>query len=122
VLSKKLHDTEARLEHILRKSLKCPVQHTGVPKSSARTKTKLLGPMKQQKYTHALWPRNPASKVLLCSWFLQSVVEGEIDLQLAFFSDEAWFHLHGYINTQNDHYWSSWSPTLSSERWCSGVL
>jgi hypothetical protein len=25
--------------------------------------------------------------------FLQSVVEGEIDPQLIFFSDEAWFHL-----------------------------
>jgi hypothetical protein len=26
-----------------------------------------------------LQPRNPASRVRFCSWFLQSVVEGEID-------------------------------------------
>jgi hypothetical protein len=34
----------------------------------------------------------------------QSVIEGEINLQLTFFSDEVWFHLQGYINTQNNHY------------------
>jgi hypothetical protein len=33
-------------------------------------------------------PRNPASRVHSCSWFLQSVVEGEINLLLAFFSDK----------------------------------
>jgi hypothetical protein len=43
-------------------------------------------------------------------WFLESVVEGEIDPQLTFFSDEAWFHLQGYINTQNILYWSSQNP------------
>jgi hypothetical protein len=30
-----------------------------------------------------------------------SVVKGEIGPQLTVFSDEAWFHLQGYINTQN---------------------
>jgi hypothetical protein len=30
-----------------------------------------------------------------------------IDLQLSFFSDEVWFHLQGYINTQNNCYWIS---------------
>jgi hypothetical protein len=43
------------------------------------------------------------------------VVEGEIDLQLAFFSDEAWFHLQGYVNTQNNRYWSSQYPHLTHE-------
>jgi hypothetical protein len=31
---------------------------------------------------HVLQPRDTASRVHFCSWFLQSVVEGEIDLQL----------------------------------------
>jgi hypothetical protein len=39
---------------------------------------------------HAFQPRDSASKVHFCSWFLQSVVEGEIDPQLIFFSDETW--------------------------------
>jgi hypothetical protein len=55
---------------------------------------------------HVLQPR---------SWFLQSVVEGEIDRQLTFFSDEAWFHLQGYIKTQNNRDWSSQDPHLTHE-------
>jgi hypothetical protein len=42
---------------------------------------------------HALQQHDPASRVPFCSWFLQSVVEGEINQQFTFFSDEAWFHL-----------------------------
>jgi hypothetical protein len=42
-------------------------------------------------------------------------VEGEIEPQLALFSDEAWFHLQGYINTQNDHYWSTQNPHITHE-------
>jgi hypothetical protein len=67
-----------------------------VSKSSARKATKLL---KLRHYettvTHTLQPQNPASRVHFCSWFLQSVFEGETDPQLTFFSDEALFHLQG---------------------------
>jgi hypothetical protein len=38
-----------------------------------------------------------------------------MDPQLALFSDEAWFHLQGYINTQNNRYWSSENPHLTHE-------
>jgi hypothetical protein len=34
---------------------------------------------------------------------------------LTFFSDEAWLHLQGYINTQNNHCWSSQNPHLTHE-------
>jgi hypothetical protein len=47
--------------------------------------------------------------------FPQSVVEGEIDPQLTFFSDETWFHLQGDINMQNDRYFSSQNPHLTHE-------
>jgi hypothetical protein len=98
----KSDDTRARLKHTPRISLKRLTQETGVSKSSARTATQLLK-LRPYKITaiHALQPRDPASRIRLCSWFLQSVVEGEIESQLAFFSDEAWFHLQCYINTQN---------------------
>jgi hypothetical protein len=42
VLTEKLDDIGARLEHTPRKSLKCLAQETGVPKSSARMATQLL--------------------------------------------------------------------------------
>ncbi|PNF28908.1 hypothetical protein B7P43_G01802, partial [Cryptotermes secundus] len=32
-----------------------------------------------------------------------------------FFSDEVWFHLQGYINTHNNHYWSSQNPHLTQK-------
>jgi hypothetical protein len=51
---------------------------------------------------HALQPHNPAIRVHFYSWLLQSAVKDDIDSQLISFSDEAWFHLQGYINTQNN--------------------
>jgi hypothetical protein len=64
---------------------------------------------------YALHPRDPASSVHFCSWFLQSVIEGEIDPQLKLFSDEAWFHFQGYICMQNNRYQSSHNPHLTHE-------
>jgi hypothetical protein len=58
---------------------------------------------------------NPVSRVHYCSWFLQSVVDDEIDLQLTFFSDEAWFHYQEYTNMQNNRYWSPQNPHLTHE-------
>jgi hypothetical protein len=88
-----------------------------VSKSSARTATQLLK-LRPYKTTaiYALELRDSASRVRFFSWFLQSVVEGEIDPQLTFLSDEAaWFHLHGYINTQINRYWNSQNPYLTNE-------
>jgi hypothetical protein len=109
-------DIGARLEHTPRKSLKGPAQGTGESESSARMATQLLKlrPHKTRVIL-ALQPCNSASRVCFCSWFLQSAIEGEINLQLTFFSDEAWFHLQGYINTQNNCYWSSQNPHLTYE-------
>jgi hypothetical protein len=39
---------------------------------------------------HAFQLRDPASGGHFCSW---SLIEGEIDPQVTFYSDEAWFHL-----------------------------
>jgi hypothetical protein len=61
---------------------------------------------------HALQLHNPVCRVNFCSWFLQSVAEGEIDLHLTF-SEEAWFHLQGFVNMQNNHYRSSQNPHLT---------
>jgi hypothetical protein len=78
--------------------------------------TKLLK-LRPSKTTviHALLLRDPPNRVYFCSWLLQSVVEGNIYPQLTFFSDDAWFHLKGYINTQNNRYWISQNPHLTHE-------
>jgi hypothetical protein len=88
-----------------------------VSKPSARRATQLLKlrPCKTTVIHAALQPRDPPSRVRLCSWFLQYVVEVEIDPQLTFFSNEEWFRLQGYISTQNNRYWSSQNPHLTHE-------
>jgi hypothetical protein len=112
----KLDDTGTRLEHTPRKSLKCLAQVTGESKSSARMATQLvkLTPYKTI-VIHALQPHNPDSRVHFCSWFLQSVVKGQIDPQLTFSSDAACFHLQGYTNMQNNCYWCPQNPHITHE-------
>jgi hypothetical protein len=102
----KLDDIGARLEHTHRKSLKSLAQDTNVSKPNVREATQLvkLSPCKRTAF-RALQPRHPVGSIprhaaarsswqdLFCSWFLQSLVEGEIDPQLAFYPDEAWFRL-----------------------------
>jgi hypothetical protein len=39
-----------------------------------------------------------------CNWFLQAVHDGVLDPKLTSFTDEAWFHLSGYINAQSSRY------------------
>jgi hypothetical protein len=87
-----------------------------VSKSSARTATQLLKLRPHATTVIHVWLEaiNPASIVHSCSLFLQSVVcEGEINPLWAFFSDEEWFHMQGYISTQNNRYWSSQNPSLT---------
>ena len=48
-----------------------------------------------------------AKRLQFCRWLLSTVEEGRMDPLLYFMSDEAWFHLSGYVNSQNTRYWSS---------------
>jgi hypothetical protein len=105
----KLDDTGATLEHTPRKSVKCLAQRLECQSLVQE------GQHNCWSLAHALQPWNPASRVPICNWFPQFVIEGEIDLQLAFFTDEAWFHLQGYVHIQNNHYWSSENPHLTHE-------
>jgi hypothetical protein len=59
-----------------------------------------------------------------CNWILWAVRDSFLDPKLAFCTDEAWIHLSGYINAQNNQYRSSinpkqnWNVLLPSEYWC----
>jgi hypothetical protein len=79
----KLDDIGARLDHTPSKSLKRLAQETGLSKSSAKSTAQLLK-LRPCKTTviHTLHLRNAARRVHFCSWFLQSVIEGENDPQL----------------------------------------
>lgn len=48
-------------------------------------------------------------RVQYCNWFNQNLNNDEM-LDSSFFSDEAWFHLTGYVNKQNYRMWSAEAP------------
>ena len=50
-----------------------------------------------------------------CRWLLSMVEEGCLDPLLYFMWDEAWFHLSGYVNSQNTRHWSSENPHVIHE-------
>ena len=65
-------------------------------------------------------------KRVYCRWF-GHVLDDNGVLNRTFFSDEAWFHLSGYVNSQNSRHWSTVNPhqfiesSLHSDKvgvWC----
>jgi hypothetical protein len=64
-------------------------QETSISKSSAAKVMRLLE-LQPYKATvvHALQPRDPASSINLCNWFLQSFYDGKVGPYLTLFSDE----------------------------------
>jgi hypothetical protein len=58
---------------------------------------------------------NCEKTIYFCTWLLQAIHDGALDPQLTFFIHKAWFQLSGYINTQNNRYWSSINPRQTSD-------
>jgi hypothetical protein len=48
-----------------------------------------------------------------CQWFLNTIPDDV--LEKTFFTDEAYFHLSGYVNSQNMRMWSSQNPHFFTE-------
>lgn len=59
-----------------------------------------------------LKPPDYPRRVAFCDWFLR-LIQGGRKMEVLdnfFFSDEAWFHLSGYVNARNYRQWSSEKP------------
>jgi hypothetical protein len=61
-----------------------------------------------------LKPADYSRRVAYYNWFLNNMNDNKI-LELPFFSDEAWFHLSGYVNSQNCRIWSTKNPHVFQE-------
>lgn len=61
-------------------------------------------------------PNDPEQRKKYCQWFLTMVPLNGDGLDDWYFSDEAWFHLDGYVNSQNSRIWASVNPHVFSER------
>lgn len=72
--------------------------------------------MKPYKITSVqqLKPADYPRRIAYCQWFQHHMNDNRI-LDLSFFSDEAWFHLSGYVNSQNFRIWNTENPHAFEE-------
>ncbi|CAH1382739.1 unnamed protein product, partial [Tenebrio molitor] len=72
-----------------------------------------LYPYKVQVYQELL-PPDYNKRVAYCNWF-NNFINNDETLDCTFSSDEAWFHLSGFINSQTMRMWSVDNPHLFRE-------
>src|SRR5579872_1536680 len=72
-----------------------------------------MHPYKMQSY-QALLPADHLRRLAYCRWFVNNLMNDDL-LNLTFFSHEAWFHLSGYVNSQNMRMWSTDNPHVFTE-------
>src|SRR5699024_11571821 len=84
---------------------------SGVPMTTCHTIVKKRLHMHLYKITtvQELSPVDFRRRMEYCNWFLNNLDDNRL-LDLSFFSDEAWFHLSGYVNSQNYRIWSTENP------------
>jgi hypothetical protein len=106
----------ARLLQSQRKSLRRLSQQTGMTYGSVQRAAKRL---KLHPYwlqvCHELKEIGKEKRMCYCRWFQQFFWNGVDILQNVFFPNEAWFHLSGYVNSQNSRFWSNENPHLFHE-------
>nr|XP_008198792.1 PREDICTED: uncharacterized protein LOC103314449 [Tribolium castaneum] len=57
-----------------------------------------------------LQPVDFPRRLQYCQWFLDNIANNNELLEKTFFTDEAWFHLSGYTNSQNMRIWATEHP------------
>lgn len=67
-----------------------------------------MHPYKVHVYQELLPPDYNKRRVY-CNWFVNHLNNNDI-LDKTFFTDESWFHLTGYVNSQNMRLWSNDNP------------
>ena len=96
-----------RLEHNPQKSLKRLLRETGVSVPSVQRAAKLLR-LKPYKIpvVHALHQPDPNKRLRFYNWVLEMVNWRSGCKRNCFFSDVAWFYLHGQVCSQNYRHYS----------------
>jgi hypothetical protein len=64
---------------------------------------------------HQLLPADYLARIHFCEWFSEVVAHDTEFVERCIFTDEAWFHLSGYVNAQNTRYWSTENPHMLHE-------
>jgi len=107
-----LQDIQTAITRSPHKSLRKLSAQTGILLGSAHTEVRKMlkfYPYRMQGF-HDLIPGDYAKRVKYCRWF-KNLIRGNIGvLDQMFFTDEAWFHLSGYVNSQNYRTWRTENP------------
>lgn len=64
---------------------------------------------------HSLNESDHEQRLLYCDWLINVCEENPDFCKTYFMSDEAWFHLSGYVNSQNNRYWAASNPHRFTE-------
>lgn len=114
-----VEDVKERITNSPHKSVRRLALQADIPKSTAHDILKKKLSLYPYKVTvlHQLQEADSEARVHFCRWFQEFVSDnGEDILDLTFFTDEAWFHLSGYVNSQNCRVWSSENPFEFKEK------
>jgi hypothetical protein len=106
-----VNDIQERIEQSPNKSLRRLSAQTGVSVSScskALHKNLHMYPYRVS-VVQQLYPRDFQQRITYCHWFNENLNNNDL-LDLTFFTDEAWFHLSGYVNSQNYRTWATNNP------------
>lgn len=114
----KLLDISDRMLQSPTKSLRKLGQQTNISVATAHKAVKQHLCLYPYKVTvvHELKPADYVKRINYCEWFLRMIQRHGVEmLDRTFYTDEAWFHLSGQINSQNTRVWSSENPHAVKE-------
>ncbi len=108
----KLEQIKQSFERSPRKGLRHRGQNNGISKTSCgRAAKKSKFHPYRVSVVHELKPADYVKRVKYCEWFLKFIENDSVLLiNYTFFTDEAWFHLSGYVNSQNTRVWATKNP------------
>lgn len=117
VAPNKVKEVRAVLNENRQTSTRRIAQRVGISQRSVRRSLKLLH-VKPYKLlvVHELHPPDSARRKAYCRWMRRFIRQkGRLILNHVYFSDEAWFHLSGYVNAQNYRIWNAEKPNIVRE-------
>ena len=104
----KLDEIAEKMDHSPKKSIRQLSRESeiGVATAHKAVRTELCLYPYKVRAVQELKDTDHAKRLHYCHCFLES----NLDLDHTFYSDEAWFHLSGYVNSQNSRSWSVLNP------------
>lgn len=108
----KLGDISDRMARSPTKSVRRLAIQSGISVGSAHSAVRKSLALYPYKVTamHELKETDKGKRLQYCMWFKDFVIHYDNILEKTFFTDEAWFNLSGYVNSQNRRIWCAENP------------